>query len=221
MTEKRELVIVGAGGFGREVLGYAMDIFDAGTPGRVVGFADANPGALNGFDLAVGVLGDLDRIEVYPSTRFVVAVGDPAARRRLAAAVAARGGRLATLVHPTAYLAPGARLGPGCVVCPFALVGTAAAVGTNTAINIYASVGHDATVGQNCVFSPYATANGAVLLGDDVFLGTHATVTPGRRVGRGAKVGAGAVVTREVPAGALAVGNPAKSRVLFATAEQG
>ncbi|HEY0534437.1 MAG TPA: NeuD/PglB/VioB family sugar acetyltransferase [Actinoplanes sp.] len=213
-----DLVIVGAGGFGREVLGYAHDVFADKPVHRVAGFADDNPRALNGFDLAVEVLGSVRDVPISEATGFVIAVGDPAVRRALAAVVAARGGRLSTIIHPSAYIGPGARLGDGCVVCPFAFVGTAATIGANSAINAHASVGHDAVVGANCVVSPYSAVNGAVELQDDVFLGTHATVFPRRRVGHGAKVSAGAVVHRDVPAGALAVGNPAKSRVLFAEA---
>ncbi|MEU4423069.1 NeuD/PglB/VioB family sugar acetyltransferase [Actinoplanes sp. NPDC024001] len=213
-----DLVIVGAGGFGREVLGYATDAF-AGEPAhRVAGFADDNPRALDGFDLAVGVLGSVRDVPISATTRFVVAVGDAAVRRALADVVRARGGRLLTVVHPSAYIAPGARLGDGCVLCPFAFVGTAAILGANVAVNAHASVGHDAIIGANCVFSPYSAVNGAAELGDEVFLGTHATVFPRRRIGHGAKVSAGAVVHRDVPAAALAVGNPAKSRVMFAEA---
>jgi sugar O-acyltransferase (sialic acid O-acetyltransferase NeuD family) len=210
-----DLVIVGAGAFGREVLGYARDAFADRPAHRVAGFADDNPRALDGFDLAVEVLGSARDVPISEATRFVIAVGDPATRRALAAMVEARGGRLSTIVHPLAYIGPGARLGAGCVVCPFAFVGTAATVGANSAINVHASVGHDAVVGANCVVSPYCAISGAVELRDDVFLGTHATVFPGRSVGPGAKVSAGAVVHRDVPAGALAAGNPAKSRVLF------
>jgi sugar O-acyltransferase (sialic acid O-acetyltransferase NeuD family) len=214
-----DLVIVGAGGFGREVLGYAHDAF-AGQPAhRVAGFADENPRALHGFDLAVEVLGSVRDVPISEATGFVIAVGDPAVRRELAAVVEARGGRLSTIIHPSAYIGPGARLGDGCVVCPFAFVGAAATIGANSAINTHASVGHDAVVGANSVVSPYSAVNGAAELRDDVFLGTHSTIFPGRSVGSGAKVSAGAVVHRDVPAGALAAGNPAKSRVLFADPE--
>ncbi len=209
-----DLVIVGAGGFGREVLGYAGDAAQ-----RVAGFADDNPRALDGFDLGVRVLGGVHDVPVSGATGFVIAVGDPAVRRSLAAVIEARGGRLRTVVHPSAYLGPGVRLGDGCVVCPFAFVGAAATVGANTAINVHTSVGHDVTVGANCVLSPHSAVNGGSELGDDVFLGTHATVFPRRVIGRGAKVSAGAVVHRDVPAGALATGNPAKARVLFTDAD--
>jgi sugar O-acyltransferase (sialic acid O-acetyltransferase NeuD family) len=204
------LVVVGAGGFGREVFAYAGDL---GWP--VAGFADDDPRALDGFALPVGVLGPVDAVDITPSTRFVIAVGDPAVRRKLATAVTGRGGVLRTLVHPRAYVASGALLGPGCVVCPFAFVGSGAHLTQNVVVNIHAAVGHDAAVGEHAVLSPYAAVNGHAAIGADAFLGTHATVTPGRRVGAGAKVSAGSVVLRDVPAGALAVGNPARSRVMF------
>ena len=102
------------------------------------------------------------------------------------------------------------------MVCPFAFIGVGAVLGDHVAVNTYASVGHDAQVGDCSVFSPYAVVNGAVALGEEVFLGTHATVTPGLTVGRSAKITAGAVAVRPVPAYALAVGNPARSRVLYA-----
>ena len=45
---------------------------------------------------------------------------------------------------------------------------------------------------------------------DDAAIGSGATILGGVRVGKGAMVGAGSVVTRDVPAGATVVGNPAK-----------
>jgi sugar O-acyltransferase (sialic acid O-acetyltransferase NeuD family) len=215
VTEKQELIIVGAGGLGREVFGYAQDLFTLTNAGLVLGFADDNPAALAGFDLGVGVLGPLDHLDADADTRFVVAVGDPTVRRRLSRRVYALGGRLATVVHPTAYVAAGTHLDDGCVVGPFAFIGAGARVGPNTVLNTYASIGHDTVVGDSCVFSPYAVVNGQAVIGDEVFLGTHATVTPRRKVGTGAKISTGAVVHRDVPAGALAVGDPARMRVLF------
>jgi sugar O-acyltransferase (sialic acid O-acetyltransferase NeuD family) len=212
MTQAEQVVIVGAGGFGREVLGYIQDA----TVAMVLGFVDENRHALDGFDVPVGVLGGLDEIAITDDTRFVIAVGDPAARRRLALAVRARGGRLSTVVHPTAHLAAGVRLGDGCVICPFAFAGAAASIGANTVLNTYASVGHDTAVGEHCVLSPYATVNGQSVIGDEVFFGTHATVTPRCHVGQRSKISAGAVVHGDVPAFALAAGTPARARVLYA-----
>ena len=207
-----ELFIVGAGGFGREVLTYAQDLE---LP--VAGFLDDNAQALQGFDLTVDVVGRLAEQRFTAQQRVIVAVGDPLIRRRLARQVVEQGGQLYTLIHPTAYVARNATLEAGCVVCPFALVGAHAHVGWNTALNTYASVGHDARIGAHSVFSPYSVVNGHVTLGEAVFLGTHASVTPGKSVGLNSKISAGSVVSRTVEAGSLVSGNPAKGRVMFAT----
>lgn len=71
-------------------------------------------------------------------------------------------------------------------------------------------VGHDAIVGADCELAPHCTLGGGVVLGDGVHVGINACVLPGVRVGDGARVGAGAVVTRDVPAGVVVVGNPAR-----------
>lgn len=49
-----------------------------------------------------------------------------------------------------------------------------------------------------------------IVIGDDVWLGGHATVCPGVTIGDGAIVGAGAVVTKDVAARTVVVGNPAR-----------
>lgn len=202
------IVIVGAGGFGREVANYADD---AGL--RTLGFID---------DHATGMVADLPMLGTIEDTfldlqrvGLVIAVGDAVTRADLARRILNRGGSLATIIHPTAYIARDAILGAGVIACPFSLVGANAQVGDNVAINTYASIGHDATVGRDCVFSPYSVINGNVELEDQVFLGTHASINPGHRVGRRSKVAAGAVVTEDIGGGFLSMGNPARGRAMF------
>lgn len=209
-----DLVILGAGGFGREVFAYAQD---AGR--SVAGFVDDDSGALDAHDLPVPVLGDLSLIADVSRFDWVIGLGDPDARKRLYDTLAERGASFASVVHPTAYIARSAVVGPGSVVAPFALVAPHARVGADVVLNTYASVGHDAVVGEHCVFSPYAVVNGTVHLGAGVFLGTGAMVGPGLKVGQGSKISVGAGVTRDLEAGSLAVGNPAKGRVMFPVPE--
>ena len=207
----KELMIFGAGGFGREVLAYARD---SGL--HVAGFVDENGSALDGFDLEVGVVGNLDSIAKADRFSWVVALGDTSTRQQAATVLSGLGAQLVSVIHPTAYVASSAHVGQGVILCPFAMIGANSQVSSNVAINTYASVGHDAVVGTSSVLSPYATVNGNVILGSAVFLGSGAIVTPGCHVGAHSKIAAGAVVTRDVAPGSLVVGNPAKGRVMFA-----
>ena len=56
---------------------------------------------------------------------------------------------------------------------------------------------------------PAPTAAHAVVIEDDVFIGARSIVLKGVRIGAGAVVGAGSVVSRDVPAGSIVAGNPA------------
>lgn len=206
------IVIVGAGGFGREVLQYVHDTFQDTSRFRVKGFLDDRPPDLSAFGIEVPVLGDTDGYRPEPDDALLIAVGEPAVRARLAAKFASRGARFLRLVHPRAYVSTRASIGDGCIVAPFATVGAHARVGDHSVLTFYASVGHDANVGESCALSPHSVTNGGSTIGDRAFLGAHAVVNPLRSVGDDAKVAAGAVVYRDVPAGALAAGNPAKAR---------
>jgi len=205
----RELIIVTAGGFGREVHDYATD---AGFAVR--GFLHdlaAYPGSLDGLGIDHLVLGPIDAHEIDPGAEYAIGLGDLAPRLAVADALLARGARLATVIHPSAFVSPSARLGAGVVIAPFAFIGPHAEVGDLTLVNTHASVAHDARTGRCCILAPYAAMNGRAVLGDGAFLGTHAVVTPRRTVGAGASVSAGSVAVRDVPAGQVAIGNPARS----------
>ena len=208
-----DLVIAAAGGFGRELAAYARDAGFA-----ITGFLDddANAAAqLAGDDASVGVRGTITDYEPgSEDERVAIGVGHPEARLRVADALIARGARLATVVHPSAWVAPTATLGSGVALAPFSCVGPQVVVGDLALLNTYASLGHDAVVGRGCVFSSYAVATGHTTLGDAVFLGTAAVVAPGQQVGDRARISAGAVAFHQVPAGHLAAGNPARSRAV-------
>lgn len=202
----QDIVIVGAGGFGREVLQYVRDTFTDPARYRVKGLLDDQPRDTAGFDLADGMLGDTSSYAVRDEDRFVIAVGNPGHRQLLSARLSARGARFLTLVHPRAYVARSAKLGAGCIISPFATVGSCVQLGEQVVLTFYASVGHDARVGHCAVLSPYAVANGGSELGECAFLGARATVNPGKRIGTNSKVVAGAVVYHDVPDNALARG---------------
>ena len=216
----RGLVIVGAGGFGREVLQYARDAHALGRCPEPIGFVDDSPEALAGYDVGLPVLGGLASLGDLARHSFVVGVGEPGVRRRLVERIRVVGGELVSVIHPSAYVPPSARIGPGSVVAPMAVLAVDSRIDEDVVVNAYACVGHDSLIGAHSVLAPFSTTNGFAQVGDTCLLGTHSSVAMGVAVGRYSKVASGAVVQRDVPAGSLALGIPAASRPKYEVPEE-
>lgn len=207
----RQLVIIGAGGFGREVLDWACQAAAHGRDWVVKGFLDDNPRALDGTGAEATVLGPIAAHQPGLDEVFVCAMGNIAAKRRCVEALRAKGAIFTRVIHPSAVVAKSAILGEGVILCPHTVVTASARLGDHVAINLHSTVAHDAVVGDWCQLHCHVDITGGVVLGDGVLVGSHASVLPGIRVGDGAIVGAGATVMRDVPAGVTVYGAPARA----------
>ena len=195
-----QIVIVGAGGLGRECLDTAL------TCGwEVVAFVDERTAGSTVRGIRVIPVADVPR-----GSGFVVGIADPVARRRLVDELSAAGHDATVLVHPTAVVAPETTLGEGSIVLGGAYVSSSVTIGRHAQVQYNATVGHDAVFGDFVSVYPGGNVSGSVRLDDDVTVGSGAVVLQGRRVGAAAFVGAGAVVTRDVEPGDVVVGSPAR-----------
>lgn len=206
-----DLVIIGAGGFGREV-GDIVDAVNRATPSfDLLGFVDDGaPDAEVLRRRGTAHIGTSAELERWRGAGYVVAVSDPAARRRLDQAAARAGLEAVSLVHPTTALGIDLQLGPGSVTAAHTSLTTNIRSGRHLHVDRHVTVGHDCRLGDYVTLHPGATLSGDVTLGDGVRVGSNAVVIQGISVGEGSTVGAGAVVTRPVPAGQTVVGVPAR-----------
>jgi UDP-N-acetylbacillosamine N-acetyltransferase len=198
------VAIFGAGGHGSVVADAALC---AGWD--VLGFLD--DGRPVGQELSLGrVLGGRAWCSAHPDVAIALAIGDNRIRQQLAEELTAAGAQLATIVHPSAVVARTAQLGAGAAVLALAVINAGARVESGAIVNSAAVVEHDAWVGPFAHVSPRAVLAGAARLGEQSQLGAGACVLPGISVGPRCLVGAGAVVTRDVPAHSVCVGVPAR-----------
>jgi acetyltransferase EpsM len=195
--------IIGCGGHARVVADIARAAGDA-----LAGFLDDNfataPGHLAVEGPTLSVLPHL-----IGTHRFAIGIGDAAARRALAEQVLAAGGELATLIHPSAIIAPDVRIGAGTVVMAAVTINTGSSVGRFAVINTGAVLDHDNVVEDNVQIAPGCTLAGTVTCQRDAFIGAGATIIPRIVVGAGAYVAAGATVIRPVRPHTLVAGCPA------------
>jgi sugar O-acyltransferase (sialic acid O-acetyltransferase NeuD family) len=205
----RRILIVGAGGFGREVLQWARDAWPSDC-NRIAGFLSADAHVLDGCDCGIRIVGSPDSHRPVHGDLHLLAIGVPYARRRVAESLIARGAEFLTLVHPTAIVAPSAEIGEGSIICPYSIVSDSARLGRFVAMNYHTSLGHDASAGDFAVLSPYSTLGGHAHIEQDVFLGLHASVGPGKTVGARSKVSANSCVLASAPSDSLIFGVPGR-----------
>lgn len=207
----RQLVIIGAGGFGREVLDVVEAINAAGDQAyEVAGFVDdLQPDAAALAALSVTVLGGAEMLPTLEGL-YVVGIGDAEVRRRYASDADAAGLIATTLVHPSATVGRDAQIGSGSVVCSHVGITTHVRIGRHVHLDQNCTVGHDCLLADFTRVNPGANISGNVTLEEGASVGAGAVILQGLTIGEGATVGAGAVVTRSVKPGAVVKGVPAR-----------
>ncbi|MFM9009311.1 MAG: transferase [Planctomycetota bacterium] len=211
----QRILIVGAGGFGREVLQWARAAW-VNHASLIAGFLSADADTPSKTGRPLPIIADPAAFEPRPGDALVLAIGIPGVRRRVAEDLLARGAEFLTLVHPTAIVCAMETVGAGSVLCPGAIVSDSARLGRFCLVNYQASLAHDASAGDFSVLSPYAALAGGASIATDVFLGLHASVGPGVRVGARSKVAANSCALVDVPADVLVHGVPGRVSPLLA-----
>lgn len=204
------VAIYGAGGLGCEVL----DILQQAGRYAPVLFLDGNPQRHGSIVGGLEVLGGPALVDALPGmgvTRIVVAIGDNAARAAIADTLASRGLELVSTIHPLASVSPAARVADHVIIAARATVCVHAQIGPHAVLSAGAIVEHDNVIGAGAFLGPAVRLGGGVVVEDLARLEIGSSVVPGRRVGRGARVRAGAVVIRDVPAGGDVGGAPARA----------
>jgi acetyltransferase EpsM len=205
---EKPLVIVGAGGHGREVLGILLR---DGKGHEVAGFVDDDDQLQGAEADSKLVLGQVEWMTEHASEyRAVVAIGDNWVRKQVATALSAAGVAFATVVARDAIISPFATVGEGAMIFSGVVVNTGAIIGAHAILNLHATASHDTHVGAHAHLAGGVRLAGGSSVGEGCELGAGAVVNPGIKVGDWAVIGSGAAVVSDIPSNAVAVGVPAK-----------
>lgn len=207
--------VYGASGCGRGIMPLAREQLDRQgvAPKRLVFVDDgAASSSMNGQE----VLSYADFVAEPASERHIVlAIANGEVRERLAARCAVDGVLAWSVAGHNVVMMDDVTIGEGAVLSPFVTITSNIRIGKHFHANLYSYVEHDCVIGDFVTFAPGVKCNGNVVIEDHAYIGSGAVLKQGKPgkpliIGRGAVVGMGAVVTKDVPAGATVVGNPAR-----------
>jgi sugar O-acyltransferase (sialic acid O-acetyltransferase NeuD family) len=202
------LIIVGAGGFGRELLQWIKDINKVHDTWRILGFIDDNLNALDNYKCDYKVIGSIK--DWKPNNEYYAcAIANPDVKMKVVTMLKAKGAKFASIIHPMAYIGDFNKIGEGFIAYPNAGVNVNVKIGDFVTL-LGSGVGHDAVIGDYTTISSYCDITGGVKIGKKVFIGSHVTIVPNRIIGDEAYIGAGSVVIGNVKEKTKVFGNPAR-----------
>jgi len=205
----KPLVVVGAGGFGREVAWLVRDLNATNPTWDLIGFIDdhVHGKTVEGY----AILGDRSYLYRMSPKPFVsCAIGDPRLRSQMVADIETQGMEFATLIHPSVIMSRHVRVGAGSIICAGCILTTNIDIGKHGILNLGCRVGHDTVLGDFASLMPGTNLAGEVVVGEGCYFGLNACVINKVTVGNWSVIGAGAAVVRDIPPGVVAVGVPAK-----------
>ncbi len=208
-----DLIIYGAGGFGREVAWLVERINQVSPTWNLLGFIDENESlkntALNGYR----VLGGREVLGNNPDAYYVVAVGASKIREKIVNGIwdAYPDIRFATVIDPSVEMSKQVSIGEGSIICAHTIITVNVSIGNHVIINLDCTVGHDAIIKDFSTVYPSANISGAARIGYAAELGTGMQIIQGKAVGDYSIIGAGATVVNDIPEGCTAVGCPARA----------
>lgn len=205
-----DIIIVGASGFGREVLETIELINKQSQQWNVLGFIDDNLHALDGFTMDYKILGTIKDWIPTGEEQYVLAIAAPLTKEKVVPLLKERGAQFATVISPTASIGSRTSLGEGVVIFGETGISVDCKIGNYVFFNALDGIGHDTVIGDYCTFGPKVCISGATRIGRCVNVGALASTFPGIEVGDYATIGMNSAAIRKVKPYSTVIGVPAK-----------
>lgn len=206
----KDIYIIGASGFASEITEYLLDDGDY----HIKGYFDINDNDYNKYKYESPFLGNEKNFQFIDGDNIVIAIADYKVRYKIYSELKKKGCEFPKIIHKSCFIANQSNLSESTIICPFVTITSNVTIGKNFQANIYSYIAHDCVIGENVTFAPSVKCNGNVIIEDNVYIGTGVIIHQGKtnrplRIGMGAVIAAGSVVTKSVPAGMTVFGNPA------------
>lgn len=206
----KDIVIIGAGGFGREVAWLIERINNESPTWKIKGFIDDNEQLWGKQEDNYKVLGGTDYLKKCGEIYAVCAVGSASVRKRIVSKFQNSKVKFATVIDPSVIISDRVQIGEGTIICACTIITVDVKIGNHVIINLDCTIGHDDIIGDFVTIYPSANISGNVLIGGETELGTGMQIIQGKEIGTNIIIGAGAVVVKDCIDSGTYVGNPAR-----------
>ena len=206
----KNLIILGAGGMGREIYELATQCKGYNKDYQTVGFLDDDLKVLNSFSGYPSILARIKDYSPKENDIFICSIGDTKKKKVSIGKIVEKGGVFISLIHPSVHIGKNSTVGIGSILLKDAFIGADCKLGDHVLIQIAAVIGHDASVGNYTRVDCHAVCVGGTELQEEVTVHTSAIINHNVVVGKGATVGAGSFVIKRVPSRTTVFGNPAR-----------
>lgn len=206
----KQLIIIGARGFGREVYSFAKQAIGYNETFVIKGFLDDKADALSGFINYPKIISSVEEYEIEPNDVFICALGAINWKKHYAEIIIAKGGTFFNLIDITAIIKENVKLGVGCIIGESCIISNDVEISDFVTINSFSILGHDVIIGKHVNIGAFCFFGGFSIIEDDVTVFVRSTILDRLKVGKGATIGSASVVLRNVKSGITVFGNPAK-----------
>ena len=207
-----KIAVMGAGGFGLEVVALIEQINAQSPKWDIVGFFDDNlpkGEIINGYS----VIGGIDEInELNDNIALVVAVGNPKTKKKIIEKIYNHKIDYPVLIHPSVIIENSrfVEIGEGSIICAGNILTTNIILGKHVLLNLSCTIGHEVNICDYSSFMPSCNISGEVFIGECSYWGTASKVINQKKIGNNTVVGAGSLLIHDVPDNATVVGVPAR-----------
>lgn len=206
----KDLYIIGASGFGREVAWLVERINKVKPSWNLKGFIDDNDSLWKSKEGEYDVFGGCDYLKSLGEVYAVCAVGSAKLRKVIIEKFEGSDVKFAAVIDPSAHISKRVEIGEGTIICAGTVITVDVKIGKNVIINLNCTIGHDDIVEDFVTIYPNVSISGNVVIGKCSELGTGMQIIQGKNVTANTIIGAGAVVVKDIKESGTYVGNPAK-----------